>query len=142
MGDQRQLVVEFSDDDAVRLCIVDLARTAVEKLVNGVASGEITANNEHPEGKLVARWKLEELGDSLYFSGEVIDDEIAPPTDWPFMRTGVQLWLDLRPAARFAGINPDRNVADLLLTAREKPFFSITPVAWISPRLMYAVRRR
>ncbi len=139
LGDQRKLVMEFSEGTQKHLCVIDLGRTRVLKLVNGTVSGEIMAKEERPEGKLVARWKLEEMGNDVCFSGEVLDTEIVKTPMWPFMRDGLQLWLDLRPATRFADINPDRDVADLMLSARDTPYFSITPLAWISPRLMYAV---
>ena len=139
LGSLRRMVVEFDDGTRQRLCIIDLARTRVLHMKNGTVAGEIHTEEERPEGKLVARWKLEDIGNELWISGEVFDSELVWDTYWPFSRDGVQIWLDPRPAARFADINPDRDVSDLLLTVRDVPYFSVAPVAWINPRLMYAV---
>jgi len=139
LGTDRRMVVEFDDGARQRVCIVDLARTRVLHMRNGTVSGEIRSEEERPEGKLVARYTLEDLGKELWISGEVFDSELVWDTYWPFARDGVQIWLDPRPAARFADINPDREVSDLMLTVRDHPRFCVAPVAWVNPRLMYAV---
>ena len=138
----RQVVVEFDDGMGQRLCVVDLARTGVLHLDGGVVSGEIISEEDRPEGRRVGTWKVQDAGDELWFSGDVIDSEIAwtsPPPHWPTARDGVHLWLDLRPAARFADINVDRDVSGLLITVRDQPHFCVTPVSWVNTRLMYAV---
>jgi len=137
-GSWRQLVVEFSDGAKTRLCIIDLARTPVLKMKDGKLEGRITSKQERPEGEIVATWKIEERRNELWISGEVFDSDNVWGPDWPFTRDGVQIWLDLRPADRFADINPDRDVSDTLITVRHEPFFSVTPVYWIRPRLTYA----
>lgn len=139
LGDQRQIVVELIDGAARKICLVDLGRTRVMTLNNGVASGEIVTTKDRPEGSVVARWKLDDRGDELWFSGEVLDDMIHSPAGWPFMRDSVSIWLDPRPAPRFAHPNPDRDVVQLILAVRETPSFSVTPIPWLSPRLIYAV---
>ena len=89
---------------------------------DGSVSGEIRSDDDRPEGKTVGHWKVEDAGDELWFSGDVADSEIAwesPWPHWPTARDGVQLWLDLRPASRFADINVDRDFSDLLITVRD-----------------------
>lgn len=142
LGTWRQLVVEFNDGARQRLCVLDLARTRVLHLQSGAVSGEFRSEDDRPEGKKVGHWTLEDAGDELWFSGEVFDSEISwtsPKPHWPTARDGLHLWLDLRPANRFADINVDRDISGLLLTVRDTPRFCVTPVAWANPRLMYAV---
>ena len=88
--------------------------------------------------QLVANWMIEESGNELWFSGEVHDSDNRWTTGWPFMRDGVFLWLDTRPADRFAGINVDRDVYMAILAIRKQPGFTATLVPWIGPRLAYA----
>ena len=138
VGSCRRLVVEFSADGATSTCIVDLARNRVLKMEDGVVEGLITTDKDRPEGKTVATWRIEERGAELWFSGEVFDSSNVWTPGWPFIRDGVQIWCDLRPAERFGGINPDRDVSDSLITVRETPLFSVTAVPWIRPRLAYS----
>jgi lysophospholipase L1-like esterase len=137
VGRYRQLVIELSSGNKSKLLIIDLARTKVLHLKNGIVEGELTTNKTRPEGKTVSTWKIEEKEGALWFSGEVFDSINTWNPGWPFLRDGVQLWLDWRPKERFAGINPDRDVSDIIITVQEKPFFSVTPVHWIAQRLMY-----
>ncbi|CAN5455794.1 hypothetical protein BH09VER1_BH09VER1_36500 [soil metagenome] len=140
MASSQQLIVEFSASSHRRLCVIDLARTRVLHMKDGVVSGEIRSDVERPEGPLVMQWKIEDAGDELWLSSEVFDSEIyAAPTDWPFQRDGAQIWLDLRPPARFADPNPDRDIYNVMITVRDQPRFCVTPVSWIDWRLMYAL---
>ncbi|MHC4884978.1 MAG: GDSL-type esterase/lipase family protein [Planctomycetota bacterium] len=138
VGHWDQLVVEFAAAGKARTCVIDLAHNRVLKMKNGVVEGKITTDKDRPEGKTVGTWKIEERGSELWFSGEVFDSSIVWIPGWPFGRDGVQLWCDLRPAERFGSINPDRDVSDSLITMREEPYFSVTAVPWIRPRLAYS----
>ena len=139
VGSFKRMVVEIGAGDRQRLCIIDLARTRVLKPKDGVAGGEIRADADRPEGRLVGTWQLEDKGSALWFSGEVMDSEIVWQGDWPWSRDGVQIWLDLRPADRFADIGIDRDVASLFLTVRDQPQFCVSSLAWVSPRMTYAM---
>ena len=138
VGGRKRLIVDLSVGDRQSLYVVDLARTRVLKMNEGKVTGTIVAEGDRPEGKTVANWMIEESGNELWFSGEVHDSDNRWTTGWPFMRDGVFLWLDTRPADRFAGINVDRDVYMAILAIRKQPGFTATLVPWIGPRLAYA----
>jgi hypothetical protein len=67
----------------------------------------------------------------LLISGEVFDSELNGDEYWPWGRDGVNIWLDWRPAERFAGIGVDEDVHMTLLKVMEKPRFTCTLIPWV-----------
>lgn len=137
-GQAASLIFDLRSDEANSLFIVDLARTQVLHFKDNVVSGTVTSEADREEGKLIANWQAERVDDYLLLTFEVFDNEINPDGVWPFSRDGLNLMIDYRPTARFADISVDREVTQLFLDVREKPFFSVGLRAWTGVGMDFA----
>ena len=124
------------DDSRVRMAVVDLARTRVLLMKNGVCEGEVTAEKPRPEGPRVATWRVEERGPDLWFSGRSFAStwpaRPKPPAEtWmnSGAKNGFMMMLDLRPADRFADNNFDRDMHMVFLQVLQDPW-CVLPLAW------------
>ena len=138
-GRRKWLVVDLTEGDRSSLYVIDLARTRILTAVDGVVKGTFESGKDRPEGRHVGEWSIREQDGELQVSGEIIDSEIVATRDWPFARDGVHVYLDTRPKDRFASVNPDRDLYGIILGVREKPVFAVSPMAWLGPRLQYAM---
>jgi len=137
-GSYKRLVFDLTDGTRRGIWLLDLARVPVLKMKDGSVSGSIATDQARSDGAAVGTWRIEERGNELWFSGAVNDSDNSWSPGWPFMRDGVMMWLDLRPANRFAGINLDRDVYMAIVNVRTDPEFSATLVPWLGPRLAYS----
>lgn len=129
-GQSADLLVDVRDGNAGSLFIIDLCRTAVLHFKDDRVSGVVETDQDRPEGKRLATWEVQRLGESLLLNFEVFTKDIVPEGPWPFSRDGLNLMLDFRPTQRFADIGIDREVTQTFLNVREKPFFSLALRAW------------
>lgn len=129
-GQAADLVFDLRNGAANSLFIVDLTRTQVLHFKDNVISGTVESETDREEGKVVANWQAERVDDNLLLTFEVFDKEINPDGLWPYSRDGLNLVFDYRPTERFADIGLDREVMQLFLDVREKPFFSVGVRAW------------
>jgi hypothetical protein len=129
-GQARKLIFDLHAGEADSLFIVDLCRTAVLHFNDNKIKGTIDSDKDRPEGKRLVNWQAERVDDSLLLSFEVFDSEINPDGVWPFSRDGLNLILDYRPTERFADLGLDREVTQLFVDVREKPFFAVGLRAW------------
>jgi lysophospholipase L1-like esterase len=139
LGSRKWLVVDLTEGGRSSLYVMDLARTKVLTPVDGVVKGTFESDKDRPEGRHVGDWSIREQDGELQISGEMADSEIVATRDWPFARDSVQITLDTRPKDRFASVNPDRDLYGIILGVREKPVFAVSPMAWLGPRLQYAM---
>ncbi len=139
LGSRKWLVVDLTEGGRSSLYVMDLARTKVLRPVDGVVKGTFESDKDRPEGRHVGDWSIREQADELQISGEIVDSEIIHARHWPFARDGVHINLDVRPKDRFASVNPDRDFYMIILGVREKPVFAVSPMAWLGPRLQYAL---
>lgn len=129
-GQSADLLVDLRVGSADRLFIIDLCRTQVLHLKDNRVNGVIDAEQDRPEGKRLATWELQRVGEALQLNFEVFAKDIMPNGVWPFERDGLNLMLDFRPTARFADIGVDREVTQTFLNVRAEPFFSVGLRAW------------
>jgi hypothetical protein len=138
MGAADNIVVDLTDGNRMGLFIVDLCRTRVAHLQDGKISGTVMGPEARPEGAKAADWTLSVLdGKSIFFEAEMYDSEIRTDHQWPWGQDGLQVWLDYRPAERFAGVGLDSDVYMFMLQAYEKPRFAVALRPWLG-RGVYA----
>ncbi len=130
-GQAEQLLVEVRRGDARQLALVDLCRTRVLHVQDGRTSGTIAGKEGRADGQPAVTWTLRPAGKGLLLEADVRDGEICAASDWPWARDGLTLWLDVRPAARFASINPDCDVHQILLNVRAQPAFMTALRGWL-----------
>ncbi|HEY3378733.1 MAG TPA: GDSL-type esterase/lipase family protein [Armatimonadota bacterium] len=134
-GQNSSLLVDLRAGEADTLYFIDLCRTQVLHLVDNRVSGTVDSDTD---GKRLATWQVQRLGESLFFNCEVIDAEINPEGFWPFGRDGLNLMFDFRPTARFADLGIDREVYQAFLNVREQPSFAVGLRAWTGQGLDFA----
>lgn len=130
-GQLSDVVVDFAADGKRSIHIIDLSCVPVVHVKDGVAEGKIFSKDERPKGKLMGTWTLRREGRGLLIAGEVFGDGLTGEGAWPWARDGVGIWLDLRPAERFAGIGIDEDVSMTLLNVIDKPFFGCSLIPWL-----------
>ena len=137
LGLRKWLVVDLASDGKSSLYVIDLVRTKVLKLENGAVSGTFESAKERPEGKVAGQWTIKEQGNELQISGSVADGELVATRDWAFARDGLHIYLDARPASRFANNCADRDVYMVILGVRDNPLFAVSPISWLGTRTQY-----
>ena len=132
----RLIVSVTPADRRPRLAVVDLARTRVIRMENGVCGGTVTTEDPRPEGPKVADWRIEEKGPDLWFTGKTYASgfpERAKGANACWMNSsgmnGIMMMLDLRPADRFADNNFDRDMHMVFLQVLQDPW-CVLPLAW------------
>ena len=137
----RMIVSVTPADGRARLAVVDLARTRVIRMADGLCGGEVRTDDPRPEGPLVGTWQIEEDGADLWISGRMNASSFpARPTNssecWMNSSgmNGVMMMLDLRPADRFADNNFDRDMHMVCFSVCNRPW-SVLPLAWEGRRL-------
>ena len=130
-GDMTSLTFDLTSDGRRSIYLVDFVCTPVLHLQDVAVEGLVKSESERPEGWTVGTWRIEARGNGLLFSGEVFDGEIRSDGFWPWSRDGVNLYLDFRPAERFADVSFDEEVHITCLTVHEKPRFGATLIPWI-----------
>jgi lysophospholipase L1-like esterase len=138
-GAMKWLIVDVADAAGRSLYVVDLACVNVLRPSEGVVEGTVETEEARGEGRLVCRWKIAEDGGAVWFSGDVIDGELADEEFWPFARDGVHLFLDLRPPARFGNPTIAADVSLTILSVFDQPEFTATLVPWINTQMGYAM---
>ncbi len=130
-GKATDLVLELSEGAKRSLYVIDLCKVRVLHLKDGKASGTVEGPAQRPEGAKVANWSVASDGKGLLVEAEVFDSEIRSDDPWPWGRDGVILWLDYRPAERFADVNTDSDVHQTVLNVYDKPLFTGVLRAWL-----------
>ncbi|MBA3684288.1 MAG: hypothetical protein H0W72_03500 [Planctomycetes bacterium] len=131
IGRSADILLDLRVGDQRQLCIIDLSRTRVLHFKEDKVSGSLESELARPEGKRLATWEAQRLGDRLAVNIEVFDRELVSGNEvWPFSRDGLNLMFDFRPKERFADIGVDREVTQLFVNVRDEPFFATGLRAW------------
>jgi lysophospholipase L1-like esterase len=137
-GESDSVLLEVARGDVKRLFVIDIAATRVLHPVDGVVRGTVDAPADRPEGRRVGTWSLRRAGKALVIDAEVFDNDLCRDFSWPWGRDGVNVWLDLRPPARFADVGIDNDVSLTLVTVQEQPAFGATTFWWLGRGLSSA----
>lgn len=129
-GDHQQFLFTLADGSRQHLYILDLSGVPVLHMRDRKIMGQITTQHPRKEGPLVGTWTLQEYENSLFFSGEVVDDDIQSLSQWPWGRDNVTLWLDLRQGDRFGGIGFEEDVYQSIIAVQDKPAFACSLHPW------------
>jgi len=130
-GDLRRLVVALAAGGGHDVFVLDVSRVPVAHPVEGRINGTVESAKERAEGKTVGTWAARLLENGLLLEGEVFDAELRGDEFWPWGRDGVNLYLDLRPPARLAGVGFDSDVHIAILSVTDSPRFSSTLIPWV-----------
>ena len=131
-GAAGEYVLDVTDGRRMGLYLLDLCHTRVLHPRDGKVSGEILGAAGRPEGRKAVAWTLDvHDGKTLDFEAEVFDAEIRTDAAWPWGQDGLQVWLDYRPADRFADGGLDSDVYMVMLLPRTTPWFTVGLRPWL-----------
>lgn len=136
-GDVGNIVFDLAQGSRRAVFVLDLAQTRVWHFKDDLVKGAIESEKERPEGKLVCSWQFRRMDKALMFEADVVDPQIqsAPGGVWPWSGDALSLYLDLRPAERFAGIGAESDTHLLWFLPREKPFWGVAMRPWLGRNL-------
>lgn len=132
MGKAADVILDITDGRRRSLYVIDLCRVPVLHLTGNKVSGVIVGDATRAEGKKAAEWTLSVVdGKWLSLDVEVVDSQICPENIWPWGQDGLTVWMDYRPATRFADIGVDADVYQAFLLPYEKPTFAVSLRPWL-----------
>lgn len=132
MGGAADVILDITDGRRRNLYVIDLCRVPVLHLTDNKVSGVIEGDATRAEGKKAAEWTLSVVdGKWLSLEVEVFDSQICPENIWPWGQDGLTVWMDYRPATRFADIGVDADVYQAFLLPYEKPTFAVSLRPWL-----------
>lgn len=137
-GESTEAVVELRAGPKRAVFVADLAAVPVLHFKGNCISGTVESVTDRPEGRRVAAWRLERKGAELLAEVEVADSQIVSSSEWAYARDGLDLFLDLRPAARLGGVNVDDDVHQLMINYYEQPFVAAALRPWLGAGLDHA----
>lgn len=138
VGNAADAVIELRGGGRTALFVVDLCAVRVLHLTNDVVTGAIESGQDRAEGRHAADWRLSRSQGELLLQANVIDAEIRSGGDWAWGRDGLNLFWDLRPPERFAGINLDADFHQSLVNVYELPFVAAALRPWLGDGMEYA----
>jgi len=125
-GESTDAIIDLRDGNRSAVFVLDLCRVRVLHFSGDTLAESVSA----PSGATLAGFRLTRQGPVLLLEAEVTDSVIKSGEMWAFSRDGLNLFLDLRGANLFGGINPDTQVHQAFVNVYEKPLFAAALRPW------------